>query len=473
MMDNSKQDVEGSPGTSFQVIVLGAGGGPMEDNCTSFLVRSMAQGWSKGSILAVDTGVHLSAIDRLLEQYTQIPPERPHTLQGGPFAGLILPNKSSEANTAHIARNLIGAHLITHPHLDHIAGGIISTASPSSKARVIAGLASTIEALKNHIFNDVIWPNLSDENGGVGLVTFRRLVSGGSSVLGVGNTKGYVEVVEGLGVKSWGVSHGICIGEFPYRSNSEIASTPTIISSLHSASTHGPISSPDDDDHQRRICTSSAFFILDFASGHEILIWGDAEPDSISLYPRNKQVWADAAPKIVRGTLKAIFIECSFDDSRATEMLFGHFAPRFLIEELEVLAAEVERCRDESQSPRRQRDRDRERGSPGSPTDLDYFRKSISIRKEKRGLGVRPPPINTPSYAIHSQGHRRASGDGNVFHEENALEGVKIVIIHVKEKMEDGEEPREVILRQLKAFEKDSKLGCEFVVSEKGMNVYL
>lgn len=187
----------------------------MEDDCTSLLVRSVSLGWSKGSVLAVDAGVHLSAIDRVLQDHNPSTTERPHLLKEGAFKGLELPFKTTGANAAHIARNLVGAHLITHPHLDHISGGVISTASPSSKPRKIAGLASTIEALKDHIFNDVIWPNLSDENGGVGLVTFMRLISGGSSVLGDGPTKGYMEVVDGLAVKSWAVSHGPCIGNFP------------------------------------------------------------------------------------------------------------------------------------------------------------------------------------------------------------------------------------------------------------------
>lgn len=187
----------------------------MEDNCTAFLVRSTSLKWTRGSVLAVDTGVHLSAIEQLLQQYYPLPPGRPHTLREGVLAGLELPHQNIGANTAHIARNIVGAHLLTHPHLDHISGGVISTALASTRPMIIAGLASTIEALKNHIFNDVIWPNLSDENGGVGLVTFMRLISGGSSVLGDGITQGYMEAVEGLGVKSWAISHGNCIGDFP------------------------------------------------------------------------------------------------------------------------------------------------------------------------------------------------------------------------------------------------------------------
>ncbi|QSZ30567.1 hypothetical protein DSL72_000123 [Monilinia vaccinii-corymbosi] len=452
--------------TSFQVIILGAGGGPMEDNCTALLVRSKALGWSRGSLLAVDAGVHLSAIDRLLQKYDPLPLERPHTLRYGILSGIELPHKTTAANSAHIARNLVGAHLITHPHLDHISGGIISTACPSSKPRKIAGLPSTIEALKDHIFNDVIWPNLSDEDGGLGLVTFMRLNSGGSAVFGDGVTKGYIEVVEGLGVKSWAVSHGNCVGNFPYHSASPETSKRSSISqrSHPSSFTNETFSqtralnlSPTFP-NRFRVYTSSAFFIRDIASGEEILVWGDVEPDSISSHPRNRQVWIDAAPKVAAGTLKGIFIECSYDDSRPDEMLFGHLSPRYVIEELISLAAEVESYREESAHLKLSRDRSGSshvRGSCPSPTTIH---RAIAVRQQ-----------GTP----REHGDVRKTSHGASGSKDYALRGVKVVLIHLKEALDDGEDLKDVILRELGEHEKVVKLGCEFVVSERGMCINL
>ena len=87
---------------------------------------------------------------------------------------------------------------------------------------------------------------------------------------------------------------------------------------------------------------SCAYFIRDQATGKEILIFGDVEPDTVSLSPRNRKIWSEAAPKIVAARLGGIFIECSFDNSVTVERLYGHLAPRYLIEELKVLAEEVE-----------------------------------------------------------------------------------------------------------------------------------
>ena len=38
----------------------------------------------------------------------------------------------------------------------------------TSRPKTLAALPSTVDAIKHHIFNDVIWPNLTDEDGGVG-----------------------------------------------------------------------------------------------------------------------------------------------------------------------------------------------------------------------------------------------------------------------------------------------------------------
>ncbi|EDU43446.1 conserved hypothetical protein [Pyrenophora tritici-repentis Pt-1C-BFP] len=51
---------------AIQVICLGSGGGPSEDNVTGFLVRSTATQWAKNSVIAVDAGSHLASITRIL-----------------------------------------------------------------------------------------------------------------------------------------------------------------------------------------------------------------------------------------------------------------------------------------------------------------------------------------------------------------------------------------------------------------------
>ncbi|KAG5982526.1 hypothetical protein E4U55_001776 [Claviceps digitariae] len=514
-------------GPALQVIILGSGGGPQESNTTAFLVRAVDENWSKGSIVAVDAGVHLSAITRLIEEaYPSPPPVKlPFKLGNGPFSGLELPYASAGASAAYIVRSLVDAYLITHPHLDHISGFVVNTAGwPGTRPKKLAGLPSTIQAFKSHIFNNVIWPNLSDESNGAGLLTYLRLVEGGSPALGDGEGKGYTEVCEGLLVKVWSVSHGHCIERHPHRGSASGASprvgshdgssqTPrrdlyshlssqaasrsqTLLSQAALAAASSPFGSTGEPE---KICVydSSAYFIQDQSHRREVLIFGDVEPDSISLSPRNFQVWQEAAPKIAAGTLAAIFIECSYDDSQSNDRLFGHMKPCFIVDELRALAHEVELSRRMKGIGSKKRKRvstgechDAHRPSsllkqeqpvledPVSPKSIRPTTvKSITAASghgtvtEHHDHQVETPHLATPTDELSLQDVEPL---GMVLLDDSSrpLEGLKVIIIHVKEKLDDGPSVEDSILTQLLEHEKEANLGCEFIISKSGMSFY-
>lgn len=188
----------------------GPNGGPREDRVTGLLVRSTSTDWNPASLIAVDGGTLLAGIIRLLKK--DIEGAKNRVMQDGPFAGLRLPFESAEANGAHVFREIIDAVLITHPHLDHISGLAINTpiVEAGNGPKSVAALPSVIAAIKNHMFNDVIWPNLSDEDGGAGLLTYNRLVEGGNPRFGAGDFRGYVRACTGILTKCLTVSHGKC-----------------------------------------------------------------------------------------------------------------------------------------------------------------------------------------------------------------------------------------------------------------------
>ena len=411
---------------ALQVICLGSSGGPSEDDVTGFLVRSIASDWAKGSLLAVDAGSHLAPITRILERdfpnisgepgrkgseqqgglngvapqwraslpsgslspgpsdSSEEPPKpEPRVLESGPFAGLKFPNESARANALHVIRNFVSTYLITHPHLDHLSGFAINTAAfhATSRPKTLAALPSTVDAVKQHIFNDLIWPNLSDEDGGVGFVTYQRLKEGGDSMVGEGEGRGYIDVSDGLGVKAFKVSHGVCTKSPPSHHHRGSIAGLTDHQTPYNGSMHGeaanmtrqvsmsqnsvysapgtPGITPRQSfyanqqpspqmralDSNPCVVDSTAFFIRDGESHREVLIFGDVEPDSISLSPRTYAVWKEAAHKIAHGLLGGIFIECSYDDSQADAFLFGHLNPRHLIAELQNLALMVHQAK--------------------------------------------------------------------------------------------------------------------------------
>lgn len=455
------------PSTNYS---QGSGGGPIENNTTSFLVRSTAVGWQKGSILGVDAGVHLASIINILETYPAATKDGFFT--NGPFAGLEKLFPSSKANAAYITRTLIDTHLITHPHLDHISAFVVNTAGlQGPRPKRLAALPPIIDAFKNHIFNNIIWPNLSDENDGAGLVTYLRLVDGGSPALGYGEGRGYIEICEGLSVKTWSISHGhYAEGHVPHGSNAGLESSssrpePRGRSSSYTAyhtqvsprsQSTGIAAAPEPDPVS--VYSSSAFFICDIASGREVLIFGDVEPDSISFLPRNKQVWSETARKFVAGRLGGIFIECSYDDTTTTDRLYGHLAPRFLMEELRVLADEVEIVRDPI--------KEEEVGSKKRKREPKKFEQPAGLKKGGYSSSS-PSPARTSARLKANQGDG-SHGDLSKL----PLRGLTVIIIHVKDKL-DGTDTGDIILSDLIAHDRQAKLGCTFVISKPGQSIYL
>lgn len=370
------------------------------------------------------------------------------------------PHQSARANALHVVREHISTYLITHPHLDHVSGFVINTAAfhNTSRPKRLAALPFTVNAIKNHIFNNIIWPNLTDEDGGVGLVTFQRLAEGGNIALGEGSSRGYIEVCDGLGVKGFKVSHGHCMqgpGHVHRGSNANLLET----SSLQHSNTSQPyglsdgqegrsmsfsvatqsapgtpgfnssteagrrasgvtISQPQQPPSQDHcVIDSTAYFIRAESTlttpKREILIFGDVEPDSLSLSPRTHQIWSEAAPKIAAGILKGIFIEVSYTNAQADAVLFGHLAPRHLLEELSSFAEMVKDSKKkyerEKEEMRLQKKKKRKRTSGGANNalQLDSLTSGENGRKAKMGgylggvgKGI-DSPISTTNY--HSQ----------------------------------------------------------------------
>jgi elongation factor 1-gamma len=446
-------------------------------------------------------------------------------LQSGPFQGASFPYHSARANAVHFVREHVEAYLITHPHLDHLSGFAINTAAfhNTSRPKKLSALPFTVNAIKQHIFNDVIWPNLTDEEDGVGFVTFQRLTEGGNLALGEGHSRGFIEVCNGLAVKGFKVSHGTCASApKPDRRGSRESlgvqqsqaaqgqHTPHHSHHTHSRSVTHPHNTPivsalklqdpgttdagrrssifsqpsqpgtptffagQDPISQQFVVDSTAYFIRADHSGREILIFGDVEPDSISLCPRTHIVWDEAAPKIAAGLLSGILIECSYNDSQSDKILFGHMAPRHLITELQTLAemvVESKRELNEKASKKRKRlsahttSRTRsQRDSSSAPV----FTSDETMRDIHPEEDVLLPRQNE---GVNEASTATASKDtANI---ETPLKGVKVVVIHVKDTMTDGPLVGESILQELHAHEQKLRaqgrpLGCTFEVSKSG-----
>ncbi|PYH95430.1 hypothetical protein BO71DRAFT_323122 [Aspergillus ellipticus CBS 707.79] len=512
--------------SGLQVIVLGPTGGPREDRVTGLLVRSTSTEWSSNSVVAVDAGTLLCGIIDTLEPCDNYQELSTH----GPFAGLHLPHNNASANATHFFRHIIGAVLITHPHLDHLSAFAINTPvlEAGSGAKALAALPSVVAAIKTHVFNDVIWPNLSDEDGGAGLVTYQRLVEGGNPMMGRGDEKGYTRVCEGLLAMCIGVSHGHCKqrfvaeGEIQRRMSSvtyggyphtfdEQAGTGQ---AMHLASSRSQnckligtrVVSPEISPGLRvpgkegwATVESSAFFIRDPATKKEVIIFGDVEPDSISFDPRNSRVWEAAAPKVVASQLRAIFIECSYNDDVEDASLYGHLCPRHLIDELIEFAERVTELKHPELSLVKKSKRASAPEVPAEPVLSPRSKKAAlvgekgdhrrgSARIRRRHTRARLVLEDTPedaerknpsiSHAPEDVGIDLALAESSdplttLEWPEPPLAGLLVYIIHIKENMTDGPPAGERILQELQAQGEAAGLGCEFHIPVRGESVFV
>jgi len=193
-------------------------------------------------------------------------------------------NGAWEGDATDVLRNRIKGYLLSHPHLDHVSGLILN--APDDSAKPIYGIQSCLAVVRDKYFTWQSWANFANEGEKPTLnkYTYRELTPG--IQLPLDGTS--------LSVKGYLLSH-----VNPYN--------------------------------------STAFLVQHNASA--ILYLGDTGADRIEKSDKLALLWRDMAPLIREKKLKAIFIEVSFSNAQADNLLFGHLTPKLLFEELDVLAA--------------------------------------------------------------------------------------------------------------------------------------
>lgn len=247
----------------FQIMPLGTSGGNLDSNLSSYLVATIgANNW-----LALDAG-------SLCDPINHIAKEEFDKLKVQPIA-----NK----NSAEIFfKDYLKAYLISHAHLDHIAGLVICSVLDSNKE--ILALDSTIDYLRDYIFNGKIWVNFGDEG------------------------------IEPL--KKYHYHRLALINDTPVP-HTNMTVRPFLLS-------HG------------QNYPSTAFLLQ--ANGNYLLYFGDTGADSVERSEDIEKIWKAVAPLIKEHKLRGIFIEVSYLNNRPKKLLFGHLTPELLLAELKQLA---------------------------------------------------------------------------------------------------------------------------------------
>jgi 3',5'-cyclic-nucleotide phosphodiesterase len=192
-------------------------------------------------------------------------------------------NKLFTENSAEeVQKNKIKAYFISHAHLDHVAGLILN--SPNDSPKNIYGFSSVIEIMKNNYFTAKSWANFGSE--------------GDKPIL---NKYTYNYLTPSTEI------------EIP---NTELHVTPYILSHVNPYQ-------------------SSAFLVRN--QNTYLLYLGDTGADEVEKSHQLEQLWKAVADKVMAHTLKAIFIEVSFENAMPDKALYGHLTPRLLMQEMKVL----------------------------------------------------------------------------------------------------------------------------------------
>ncbi|KAI0028358.1 cAMP phosphodiesterases class-II-domain-containing protein [Vararia minispora EC-137] len=271
---------------AFDMIVVGSGGGPCENDLSAYLLKPHGAAWTDG-IVALEAGSGMGTLKRLLER-------DPCLFDNGSDA---CPKTSSaHAPSYRTLYDSIRCYLISHAHLDHVNGLILSAGSLSCmpERRRVRGLRSVLDDLAL-AFGGRLWPALAsfDPDDEPHKLLFDPLPI----------TDTYTEIIPNISVRVMPISHGwTADGTGTY--------------------------------------DSTAFFVRHIPTASEFLFLGDVEPDTLSARPRTHAVWAAAARRIP-GSLSTLFIECSWPADRKDQELYGHLSPVHLHAELCALACEV------------------------------------------------------------------------------------------------------------------------------------
>ncbi|EJF62453.1 cyclic-AMP phosphodiesterase [Dichomitus squalens LYAD-421 SS1] len=271
------------PMATFDIVVVGCGGGPNESNLSFYLLKAGDAKWQDG-IVALEGGSGFGALTRLLDAHPDL------------FASESSNESASDVSltTAVDVYNRIRCYLVTHAHLDHVNGMVLSAGCGTGPAKLVYGTKETLQGIST-IFSGEVWPKLASwadakEPGSCLLLSPLPLETV------------YAPVARDISVRLMPISHGQRSPGHTY--------------------------------------PCSAYFVRHDPSSREFLFFGDVEPDSVSLEPQNREIWRVAAPK-VPDMLSAIFIECSYPSGRPDELLYGHLSPEHLMQELCALAVEV------------------------------------------------------------------------------------------------------------------------------------
>jgi 3',5'-cyclic-nucleotide phosphodiesterase len=256
-----------APRQGFDLVVLGARGGIEDGNLSAFLIRP--EGDPRG--VTCDAGT--------LVQGVAVADAR------GALGRVAVPRAAGLSRVGWVLTHDIRGYLISHAHLDHVAGLIV--ASPDDAAKPIYALPSVQAELGRSYFHSGAWSNFTDRGEAPRLGKYHL-----------------VDLAPGAAVPLTGTA--MTVTGFPL--------------------SHGGLE-------------STAFLVE--RGGDALLCFGDTGADAVEHGDRLARLWRAVAPRVRSGALRGMVIEVSYPSARPDDKLFGHLTPKWLLGELHALERQV------------------------------------------------------------------------------------------------------------------------------------
>ena len=249
----------GKQNPAFELVVLGEKGGIQDGNLSAYLLRAI----NEQHYISLDAGTLVNGIN-IAQQHNA-------------FADLTLIQDPKWNITGNILRQHIKGYLISHGHLDHVAGLLIS--SPEDSAKPIYALPSVNQTLIDTYFNWQAWANFTNKGLPPRLNKYQLVDLIPKQSQTITDTS--------LKVTAFSLSHPL---------------------------------------------ESTAFVI---EKGQDLFVYlGDTGPDQVEKQGKLKALWQYLAEQLKDKHLRGLVIEVSFTNQQPDNLLFGHLTPKWLIQEL-------------------------------------------------------------------------------------------------------------------------------------------
>ena len=241
---------------TFKINPLGVKGGLDESNLSAYMVAPI----NSENYICLDAGTVYAGLSK--------------SVSNGIF----------KESPEYILKNSIKAYLISHAHLDHVAGLVIN--APADIPKTIYASQYVIDVFTEKYFTWQNWANFTNQGEEPRLNTYNFTTLVPQKEIAIANTE--------LFVTTFTLSHSN-----PYESQA---------------------------------------FLVRFKNDY-LLYLGDTGSDIIENSENLLQLWKSIAPLITSNHLKAIFIEVSFPNSQPNMALFGHLTPNLFYDEMAVLSS--------------------------------------------------------------------------------------------------------------------------------------